>query len=162
MNIRQANVDDIPVLVDLIRRSFKDVAERFGLTKDNCPTHPSFYTTERITSDFEKNIQYYLLEADSLPVGCMALEKATEDICYLERLGVLPEKRRNGFGNALVQRVFEDAGSLGAKQISIGIIADHETLKSWYKNIGFKEMETKTFKHLPFRVTFMIYSLHDD
>jgi N-acetylglutamate synthase-like GNAT family acetyltransferase len=157
MNIRQTNVNDIPVLVDVIIRSFSDVAKRFGLTKENCPTHPSFYTDERMRSDFEKNIPYYLLEADTLPVGCVALEKASDDICYLERLGVLPEKRRNGFGNALVQRVFEKARSFGAKQISIGIIADYEELKSWYANIGFLEKETKVFKHLPFQVTFMVY-----
>ena len=76
MRIRSATVDDVPVLIDLIRRSFKDVAERFGLTKENCATHPSFYTTDRMTSDFKKNIQCFILEEDGLPVGCVALEKA--------------------------------------------------------------------------------------
>ncbi|MCJ7773432.1 MAG: GNAT family N-acetyltransferase [Desulfobacterales bacterium] len=157
MHIRQASIDDIPVLIDLIRRSFRDVAKRFGLTRENCPTHPSFYTVDRMKLDFGKNIQYFLIEHNGTVVGCTALEKATPDTCYLERLGVLPKKRRNGFGNALVQHVFSEARSLGAKWISIGIIDDDEELKSWYANIGFLKKETKEFKHLPFLVTFMLY-----
>ncbi|MBW1849587.1 MAG: GNAT family N-acetyltransferase [Deltaproteobacteria bacterium] len=159
MRIRSATVDDIPVLIDLIKRSFRDVAERFGLTKENCPTHPSFYTTDRMASDFEKNIQYFLLENSRLLVGCAALETATSDTCYLERLGVLPAKRRNGYGTPLVEHVFAEARSIGAKRISIGIIANDRKLKSWYSNIGFLEKETKEFKHLPFLVTFMMYDL---
>jgi N-acetylglutamate synthase-like GNAT family acetyltransferase len=161
MHIRQAAIDDIPVLIDLIRRSFQDVAKRFGLTIENCPTHPSFYTPERMISDFEKGVQYFVLENEGTPVGCVALEKATTDICYLERLGVLPKNRRNGFGKVLVQRVFTEARSLGAEWISIGIIAGHTELKSWYCDIGFLEKETKEFKHLPFLVTFMMYELPD-
>jgi len=159
MQIRLATIEDKPLLVDLIRRSFKDVAMRFGLTKDNCPTHPSFYTIERMASDFEKNIQYFLLEENNMPIGCAALEQAAPDICYLERLGILPHKRQNGFGTALVQRIFVEARSLGAKRINIGIIANDEALKSWYRNLGFVQNETKVFEHLPFQVTFMNYDL---
>ncbi len=159
MEIRRATIDDIPVLIDLIRQSFRDVAKRFGLTRKNCPTHPSFYTADRMRSDFEKNIQYFLLQNENLPAGCVALERAAPDTCYLERLGILPEKRRKGFGTALVQHVFSEASSLGAKRISIGIIANDNELKSWYVNIGFSEKETKEFTHLPFLVTFMIYDL---
>ena len=74
---------------------------------------------------------------------------------------MLPEKRHNGFGKALVEHVVKEARASSAKQISIGIIADDRELKSWYAHIGFKEKETKEFKHLPFQVTFMIYQLTD-
>jgi len=32
-------------------------------------------------------------------------------------------------------------------------------LKAWYKKMGFREGETKTFAHLPFKVLFMAYHL---
>lgn len=159
--IRQATINDMPLLIGLIRRSFRDVTKRFGLTMENCPTHPSFYTVDRMRLDFDKNIQYFLLENDTLDVGCVALEKAAPDMCYLERLGVLPEKRRNGFGKALVHHVFSEARSLGAKWISIGIIEKDEKLKSWYQDLDFIEKETKEFKHLPFLVTFMLYEFSE-
>ena len=39
--IRKAHSHDVSVLSGLIRDSFCDVAERFGITPENCPKHPS-------------------------------------------------------------------------------------------------------------------------
>jgi ribosomal protein S18 acetylase RimI-like enzyme len=157
--IRAAGFADIPILSDLIRVSFRDVAERFALTLENCPKHPSNCTDEWVKNDFVRGAAYYILEHDGAPVGCVALEKANPELCYLERLGVLPRSRRKGFGKALVDHVFYEASSLGAKQISVGIISDDTELQLWYQRIGFVEKETKEFTHLPFLVTFMSYEL---
>lgn len=43
MIIREANEEDIGVLVTLIRSSFRDVPERFELTVENCPKYVAFY-----------------------------------------------------------------------------------------------------------------------
>ena len=157
--IRAAGFADVPVLSGLIRVSFRDVAERFGLTLENCPKHPSNCTEEWIENDFARGVAYYILESDGTPVGCIALENANPELCYLERLGVVPQSRRKGFGKALVDHVFYEARALGAKQIGIGIISDDTKLKLWYQGIGFVEKETKEFDHLPFLVTFMSYEL---
>jgi N-acetylglutamate synthase-like GNAT family acetyltransferase len=158
-HIRVAGSADIPVLSGLIRLSFRDVAERFALTLENCPKHPSNCTDEWIENDFARGVAYYILEDGGTPVGCVALEKANPDLCYLERLGVLPQSRRKGFGKALVDHVFSEARALGARQISIGIISGDTELKLWYQRLGFVEKETKEFAHLPFPVTFMSYEL---
>ena len=157
--IRAAGSADVPVLSGIIRVSFRDVAERFSLTLENCPKHPSNCTDEWIENDFARGVAYYILESDGTPVGCVALEKANPDLCYLERLGILPQSRRKGFGKALVDHVFSEARALGAKQIGIGIISDDTELKLWYQRIGFIEKETEEFAHLPFLVTFMSYEL---
>ena len=44
--IREVTRDDIPVCVDIIRKSFKTVAEEFGFTIDNAPGFTAFATTE--------------------------------------------------------------------------------------------------------------------
>ncbi|MGD8253384.1 MAG: GNAT family N-acetyltransferase [Syntrophobacterales bacterium] len=157
--IRAAGFADVPVLSGLIRVSFRDVAERFALTLENCPKHPSNCTDEWIENDFARGVAYYILESDGTPVGCVALEKANPELCYLERLGVVPQSRRKGFGRALVDYLLYEARALGAKQIGIGIISDDTELKLWYQRIGFVEKETKEFDHLPFLVTFMSYKL---
>ena len=41
IHIRQATVTDIATLSKIIRLSFRDVADRFGLTPENCPKHPT-------------------------------------------------------------------------------------------------------------------------
>jgi GNAT superfamily N-acetyltransferase len=157
--IRAAGFADVPVLSGLIRVSFRDVAERFALTLENCPKHPSNCTDEWIENDFARGVAYYILESDGTPVGCVALEKANPELCYLERLGVVPQSRRKGFGRELVDYLLYEARALGAKQIGIGIISDDTELKLWYQRIGFVEKETKEFDHLPFLVTFMSYKL---
>jgi N-acetylglutamate synthase-like GNAT family acetyltransferase len=157
--IRQANSSDHSVLTQLIRSAFQTAAERFGLNSNNCPTHPSNCTDEWIERDFAKGMIYYILESDGVPSGCVALEKANPRVCYLERLAVLPQQRRKGFGKALVDCVLTKSRDLGANNVDIGIIADDIELKEWYKKIGFTEGETRRISHLPFAVTFMSYEL---
>ncbi|MCP4752702.1 MAG: GNAT family N-acetyltransferase [Proteobacteria bacterium] len=159
MKIRNADPDDVAALSDTIGKSYRDVAERFGLTPENCPKHPSNCSDDWIRSDFSRGVSYFILEDEGTPVGCVALEKASRDLCYLERLAVLPESRRRRFGEALVGRVFAEATSWGTNTISIGVIAKQAELKQWYRNLGFVEGETKDFPHLPFSVAFMMCDL---
>ena len=153
--IRTCAQKDIGVLAETIRRSFQDVALRFKLNQENAPRHPSNCTEDWIKKDRERGVTYFVIENENIIAGCVALEKANPDVCYLERLAVLPDQRRRGFGKALVTQVLSQAKSLGAKSVNIGIIAEQTELKNWYKGIGFAETESKEFPHLPFRVTFM-------
>lgn len=157
--IRNATESDIPRLAAIIRNSHRDVAERFGLTPENCPTHPSNCAPEWIEAAFAKGVTYYTLEAGCVPCGCVALERAGDGVCYLERLAVLPEFRDKGFGKALVNHIFDEAKRLGASHVGIGIIAGHVELQAWYERLGFLKKNTARFKHLPFDVTFMGKSL---
>ena len=155
MNIRRATISDVEALGRIIRRSYQTVALEFDLNDSNCPKHPSNCTSDWIISDFERGVTYSLLESDRKEIGCAALEEADPELCYLERLAVIPESRNQGFGRSLVDYTFHEARMLGCKRISIGIIAKQHELKNWYSRIGFKEGITKLFDHLPFEVTFM-------
>lgn len=157
--MREADNHDTSLLAVLICDSYRDVAERFGLTPENCPKHPSNCTEGWIKKDFERGVVYYILERNSTPIGCVALEKAGSGLCYLERLSVLPAYRRNGFGKMLVEHIYDQAKTLKMSRISIGIISEQTELKSWYRKMGFIDGETKEFPHLPFLVTFMTHEL---
>lgn len=159
INIRQADSGDIAVLSSLIRDSFRTVAVQFNLTSENCPKHPSNCTDGWVQSDIARGVVYYILEHNGTPAGCAALEKASHDLSYLERLAVLPVMRKRGLGKQLIDHVFDQAKASDAGQIGIGIISADSELKEWYCEIGFVEGETKEFKHLPFMVTFMTYEL---
>ncbi len=156
-NIRTCTEQDIQVLADVIRRSFRTVAERFGLTSENASRHPSNCTTDWIQRDMDRRVLYFVIESGSSVVGCVALELANSEVCYLERLAVLPDHREHGFGKALVNHALSRAKDLGARRIDIGIIAQDTELKDWYKGLGFTEGGSKEFPHLPFRVAFMSY-----
>jgi GNAT superfamily N-acetyltransferase len=153
--IREGTRGDIEILADTIRESFRDVADRFGLTLENSPRHPSNCTGDWIRLALDQGVRYFILEHDGLVAGCAALERSGSGTCYLERLCVLPLYRGKGFGRELVAKVLAEAGSLGALQVDIGIIADHTELREWYGKLGFVEGESRDFPHLPFRVLFM-------
>jgi N-acetylglutamate synthase-like GNAT family acetyltransferase len=158
-NIRACTLEDIDILAEIIQVSFHDVAERFGLTPENSPRHPSNLRPDWLQRDMNRGITYYLLNKDDRNVGCAALEQVSNDLCYLERLAVIPPARRQGLGAALVNHVLAAAAAIGAERVEIGIIAEQKELKEWYGKLGFEEMESKDFSHLRFRVTFMRHYL---
>ena len=147
------------MLAGAIRRSFADVARRFDLNRENCPKHPSNCETAWVASAMDKGVFYFMMEADGRPCGCVALEPTEEGVCYLERLAVLPEFRGAGRGRALVEHVIQEARSLGAERVEIGIIAAQAELQAWYEKLGFIVSGRRRFDHLPFEVTFMVRSL---
>ena len=155
MQIRTATDNDGRLLVDIIRRAFLTVARRFCLTAENCPTHPSQYTLERMRDDWAKQVYYYIAEVNGQGLGCVALERPNQDTWYLERLAVLPVARRQGVGKALVRHALNVAAVDGAKALNIGIIAQDPDLQKWYETFGFRLVETRSFGHLPFEVAFM-------
>jgi GNAT superfamily N-acetyltransferase len=151
--------EDIENLVETIRKSFRNVAEHFGLTQENAPLHPSNCTENWIKADMNRGVTYFVMENENRIAGCVACEMASPEVLYLERLAVLPEHRQRGLGKALVNHVLSKARELGASCVSIGIIAEHTELKNWYRKIGFIEKENKKFLNLPFNMTFMTYKL---
>ena len=157
IQIRVGTKADIHILVEIIQDSFLDVAERFGLTPQNSPTHPSNCRPEWLLREMDRGVSFYMLENDGQPVGCAALEKISDEVCYLERLAVLPQERRKGFGEALVKHVLSKARLLDVYRVGIGIIAEHKELQNWYEKLGFEEVESKRFPQLIFQVTLMAY-----
>ena len=155
MEIREASERDTGDLNRIIRASFRDVAERFSLTAENCPTHPSFCTAAWLEAAVGKGLRFYILEDGGSGCGCAALEIAGPQVCYLERLAVLPPYRHRGLGERLVRHVLDEARVAGAERVEIGIIAAQAELRDWYLGLGFEETARKSFEHLPFEVTFM-------
>lgn len=153
--IVQATEKDTDLLTRLIRDSFADVALRFELTPENCPKHPSNYSSEWVERDLARGIRYFILIAGGTAVGCVGVEKASPTICYIERLAVLPKHRGKGYGTRLVRQAINKARNLGASTVGIGIIAADAGLKDFYRALGFEAGETKTFPHLPFEVAFL-------
>ena len=142
----------------VIRDSFKTVAVEFQLTRDNCPTHPSLMTLDRLL-ELEKKARFFGLFADDAQVGFVAIEKADDSLYYMEQLAILPEYRHKGYGKKLVEFVLDYVKRNKGKKVSLGMIDESAVLKDWYLQLGFKETRTKNFEHLPFTVCFMEKSL---
>lgn len=157
--IQPAGSHAAEIIASIVSQGNKDVAEKFELTLENNPKHPSFYTKEWVQSDMVRGEEYFLYQNNGVNCGCVAFEQPNSDISYLNRLSVLPEHRHKGIGEQLVKHVLEYSRTKNSQIVSIGIIAEHTLLKKWYLKLGFNEKETKHFDHLPFEVTYMSYEL---
>jgi diamine N-acetyltransferase len=153
------NVQGVRHSTRVVKDSFRTVALEFGLTKSNCPTHPSNITFSQLNGLKKKGLKFFGLFLDEVQVGFVAVESNGDGLFYLEKLAVLPEYRHDGYGAALVKYGLNYALINGGTRVSIGIINEHKVLKKWYQGLGFQETGTLNLPHLPFIVGFMGKSL---
>ena len=149
------NKEQLNICLDIIRSSFMTVAEEFGITKNNCPSHTAFMTIDKLEKQFNDGRPMYLFYQDELPVGYFSLAKCSDNEWELNNLAVLPEYRHLGIGKAMVDYAVVAVKNYGGNIISIGIIEENTILKSWYLKLGFNHISTRKFEHLPFTVGFM-------
>lgn len=141
--------------VQVIRNAFKTIAVEFGLTEQNCPTHPSFITLERLQELKNKRVLFFGLFSGGQQIGFVAIEKADTELYYIEKLAVLPEYRHKGHGRTLVRFAQNYIRTNGGRKVSIGMINEHTVLKKWYHELGFVETEINKVPGFPFTVCLM-------
>ena len=150
---------DFDAAVKVIRQSFATVAEAFGLTRENCPTHTSFITEDRLQRDWENNdLMYILWDADTA-VGYFSLHRESDTDVELNHVAVLPEMRHFGYGKLILDTAKMYAREHGYKRMNIGIVEESTVLKNWYLKNGFVHDGTRKFDSLPFTVGFMHFDL---
>lgn len=154
--IREATRPEAPLLAELIRHAFADVAEQFDVTPDSCPSHPAFVSDANVLEGFEKGGQFWIAEERGEPCGCVGLVPDRSGACCLVRLAVLPASRHRGIGGMLVRRVMAEAWRRELPRVELGLIAGQDHLQRLYEAHGFRVTETRRFDHLPFAVTLMV------
>ena len=159
--IFNVNKDELAECLEVIHRSFKTVAEEFGLTKDNCPKHTSFMPLYFLETHQNWGWYMYGLYAGKKIIGYMSLSKEDDDVYELHNLAILPEYRHNGFGKLLLDHAKETVRSLEGAVIKIGIIEESAVLKNWYIANGFEHVGVKKFEHLPFTSGYLEWRVHE-
>ena len=145
----------LEIFVDIIKASFKTVADQFGLTYINSPTNPAFTTFDNLKSIAVK-AECFGVYINETPCGFFALEFNIDlKTAYLERVCVLPELRHRGIGKTILNFAENYCKKRGVEKISIGIMDQNIQLKKWYKHNSFNETEIRQFTHLKFDVCFL-------
>lgn len=140
----------------LLRHSFGTVAEDFGFTKENCPTHTSFVTNEQLAARYEEGgYRPYGCYADHRLVGFVSLTSRGNGVFELRNLAVLPDYRHSGYGKALIDFCKKTVAEWGGKKIRLGMIAENERLKRWYFSQGFIQAGSQKNEKLPYSIAFM-------
>jgi ribosomal protein S18 acetylase RimI-like enzyme len=155
MKIIELTEKNLPASAEIIRQSFKTVADEFNLTKESVPTNGAFLEDEKLFEEYRRGVKMFGLFEGETQIGFVALERNDGETFFLEKLAVLPAHRHKGGGKILMDYAKRYVSDSGGKAISIGIINENKRLLEWYKAYGFAEMGIKKFPHLPFTVCFM-------
>jgi putative acetyltransferase len=87
------------------------------------------------------NGRLLLAEWQGEPAGCVALHPLEAGICEMKRLYLRPQYRGKGLGRALVQRIIDEARSLGYLRMRLDtvepLMKDAVVL---YRRFGFREI----------------------
>lgn len=160
MVINPAQPHQYEDIVAVIQRANAPVANLLGITHINASGHTAFYSKQRLFADLQKGNQFFVCMKETHVCGCIALRQADKHVWYLNRLATIPENQGEGVGTQLLNHSIKLVKSQHGRLIKIGTIAEHKSLTQWYSKRGFIEGKTKQFKHLPFQVLYMSYSLN--
>jgi GNAT superfamily N-acetyltransferase len=83
------------------------------------------------------------------PAGITCLKKLTESIGEIKRMYVRQESRKQGLGNALINRLIQDAQQIGYQKIRLDSARFMKDAHQLYKSFGFKEIEAYEGSEIP-------------
>jgi putative acetyltransferase len=82
-----------------------------------------------------------LARIDDALAGCAALRPLDRTICEMKRLYVRPAFRGSGMGHRLIERLIDDARTIGYSRMRLDTIADKMfTAIDLYRKLGFEEI----------------------
>ena len=155
--IREVKREEISLCANIIKKSFKTVADEYGFTEENAPRFTAFATTdERLYWHMDgEHRPMYVFEVDGVLCGYYSLLLQDNNECELNNLAVLPEYRHKGIRKELLEHSFKIARSKGCSLMNIGIVEENTRLRKWYEDNGAVHVGTKKFDFFPFTCGYM-------
>lgn len=84
--------------------------------------------------------RFYLVLYDDTVAGVGCLKKLEDGIGEVQRMYVRPAFRGKGLGRAIINRLVDDARSLGYRQLKLESLEFLKEAHSLYKSVGFREI----------------------
>ena len=159
--IREVRREEIPVCVQVIRKSHQTVADTYGFTVENAPRYVAFATDEnrlRWHMDGEHRLMF-AEEQDGIIRGYYSLLLKENNECELSNLSVLPEYRHLGIGTALLKHSVRIAREHHCRVMRWSIVEENAVLRKWYEQNDAVHTGTEKFDFFPFTCGYMMMDL---
>jgi ribosomal protein S18 acetylase RimI-like enzyme len=148
-------INDSKNITTILNKAFMTVAQKYNYTKENAPGFPTFINYDIIEGQLNNGLKMYGYKMDDKIIACVGFSYNKGQIYFIERLATLPEYRHSGIGKELMNFIENKIKENGGKMAEIHIVNNNETLKKWYKKLGYKEIRVEEPKILPFKVGIM-------
>lgn len=151
IEFRQAKKDDGAKIAALINSSYRGESSQAGWTTE-CHLLGGLRTNEAAVLEImERPFSNFILAfgLNSELLGCVHLERISDQNCYLGMLTVKPTSQSSGIGRLLLQKADLFAQQIfQSKVIEMTVITARDELIKWYERRGYK----RTGKMVPFPV----------
>lgn len=140
MKFREANVDDVPKLLNLEQKIIE--AERpFNTSIKTEDTR--YYDIESLISDSDSYLIVNEVENEIIATGYAQIRRSKASLnhiyhSYLGFMFVSPDFRGNGINNALVELLIEWSKSKGAQTVYLDVYAGNISAIKAYDKVGFE------------------------
>jgi GNAT superfamily N-acetyltransferase len=138
-SIRQAGIEDVPIIRDLARMIWPEAygtilsPEQLSYMLDRFYSIPSL---EIQIKDYHHN--FILVLKNNKPVGFASFSPKPPDmnIIRLHKIYILPQEQGNGTGKFLLQNVIEGAKLLGGRKLELNVNRNNKA-RIFYEKQGF-------------------------
>ncbi|MCL2195964.1 MAG: GNAT family N-acetyltransferase [Oscillospiraceae bacterium] len=146
--------ENLPAIGHLVRASYADVAAQFGITCENCASHPAYQADDLLLGKLDLPHAIHLIARNSGGeiIGFAAAVPTKRRVLEGLRWCVAPAYRGLGVGNALLDELLCKLQQCKARKLEIGVIDANEPLKAWYARRGFAQTAKREYAGVPFVV----------
>jgi ribosomal protein S18 acetylase RimI-like enzyme len=145
-------ISDCELITNLVNQAFITVALQFGYTEEQAPSFPAFIHSSVISDQMTDGLKFFGFKTEGDIVGCAGYRRRDDCLYVIERLAVLPEFRRRGIGERLMKHIENTIKKKHGDKLEVSIVDNNQTLKDWYKRLGYQELRIEEYARLPFKV----------
>jgi N-acetylglutamate synthase-like GNAT family acetyltransferase len=141
MPLYLAQPADLPAVADLVNSAYRGETSRRGWTTEadyigGQRTDPDSLRRD-LAAEPEARLLLFREAPDGDLLGCVWLEPAGGDACYLGLLTVRPDLQDQKLGRTLLEGAEAEARALGARRIRMTVVNIRATLIAWYERRGY-------------------------
>jgi ribosomal protein S18 acetylase RimI-like enzyme len=153
--IRSVSESELSECLKIIQAAYIPVAERFGLTDDNCPdSGRATLKFESLLQEYENGELMFIYCDDGRICGYLGMCRNGE-VLKIDDIVVLPAYQGKGIGSNMLSFAKNYARDCGCIKLRLGMINNNTELKNWYRKHGFETVELIQYPNAPFVTGYM-------
>ena len=134
MDIRPLTTDDLPLIIDIAHRTWP-VSYAGVLTPEQITNMlANIYSLPNLAREMAQGHRFWAAYAADEPIGFVSAYRE-ENIIWLRKLYILPDRQGQGIGKALMQTALTALGPADYHRLLVN--RDNIAAQSFYKRLGF-------------------------